>query len=179
MIPLVQSRETLVAELRERGVDYLMPTDAKIEQPIDDESLIAGLATHNDPRLRQALIALFLLQPHLAPLVLRVRDELDPKAAQELTAFYMAAVYLQSMWRIRLGLYLDSITELPDYFSMELGLPDVNDEYGKVGLYDLAEWHRSHSPYPFNHLSEYEGAADLLFQSLKMRRRRHELASGR
>lgn len=179
MISLVQSREALVAELRERGVDYLMPSDATIEQPLEDESLIASLAAHSDPRLRQALIAIFLLQPHLAPIVPRLRNELESKAAQELTAFYMAAVYLQSMWRIRLDLYLDSFDELPDYFSTELGLPDVNDEYGKVGLYELAEWHKSLSPYPFNHLSEYEGVADLLFQRLKLRRRRHESAPGR
>jgi len=177
MISLVHSREALVAELRERGVDYLTPTDARLDQPIDDESLIASLASHPDPRLRQALIAVFLLQPHLAPFVPRLQNKLETKAAQELTAFYMAAVYLQSMWRIRLSHYMESITELPDYFSVELGLPHVNDEYGKVGLYELAEWHANQSPYRFNHLSEYEGVADLLFQSFKLRRRRNELAS--
>jgi len=179
MVSLVRSREALVAALQERGVDYLTPTDATSAQPIRDESLIASLAAYPESRLRQALIALFLLQPHLAPYVPGVRSELEPKAAQELTAFYMAAVYLQSMWRIRLGHYMESFAELPDYFSGELGLPEVNDEYGKVGLYALAEWHASRSPQRFNHLSEYEGVADLLFQSLRLRRSRHEPSAKR
>jgi hypothetical protein len=171
MISLVHDHETLVAALRERGVDYLTPSDAKLDQPIDDESLIASLAAHPDARLRQALIALFLLQPQLAPLVPRLRSELDLRAAQELAAYYMAAMYLQTMWRTRLSYYLESFPELPDYFSDELKLPKARELHGKAGLYSLAEWHTSQSNFRFNHLSAYEGVADLLFQRLKLKRR--------
>jgi hypothetical protein len=87
---------------------------------------------------------------------------------------YMAAVYLQSMWRMRLGHYYKQVSELPDYFSSALGLPGARDLHGKAGLYALAEWHASRSPYRFNHLSAYMGVADLLFQSLKLKRRHHE-----
>jgi hypothetical protein len=176
MISLVRNRETLVAALRERGVAYLTPSDAKLEQPIDDESLIASLATHPEARLRQAWIALFLLQPQLAPLVPSLRGELEPRAAQELTAYYMAAMYLQTMWRTRLGYYLESFPELPDYFSGELELPKARELHGKAGLYALADWHASQSTFRFNHLSAYEGVADLLFQSLKLKRRQYEPA---
>lgn len=177
MASLISDREALIAALRERGVDYLTPSDAKGEAPIADESLIASLAVHPDPRLRQALIALFLLQPQLAPIVPRLRNDLDQRAAQELLAYYTAAMYLQNMWRTRLSYYLEAIIELPDYFSTELGLPPASDEYGKVGLYALADWHAARSPYRFNHLSEYEGVADLLFESLRLRRRRSESTS--
>src|SRR4030088_257222 len=101
----MRDREALVAALRERGVDYLAPSDAAGE-PLADEELIARLAVHDDPRLRQALIALFMLHPQLAPLVPPLCARLAPAAVVELKAHYLAAVYLQSMWRIRLNHYL-------------------------------------------------------------------------
>src|SRR5262245_25060148 len=99
------ARDQLVAALRARGVDYLAPSDASGD-PLTDEALVAGLASSADPRLRQALIALFLLQPSLAPLVPVLRPGLPEAASVELLAHYAAAVYLQTMWRIRLGHYL-------------------------------------------------------------------------
>src|SRR6185369_6834571 len=126
-------RDRLVAALRERGVDYLAPSDAA-GQPLPDEALIAALAAHDDPRLRQALIALFMLHPALAPLVPPLCARLAPAAQVELKAHYLAAVYLQTMWRIRLNHYLPPTPDLPDYFSAELGLPDAQEEFGKAGL---------------------------------------------
>ncbi len=160
-----------MAALRQRGIDWLAPSDATPGKAVDAETLIASLAAQPDTRLRQALIGLFLLQPELAPIVPGLRAQLDDRAAQELLAHYTAAVYLQRMWRIRLGHYLESVAELPDYFSNEMGLPSPADEYGRAGLVALAEWHAEKSPYRLNHLSAYEGVADLLFQSLKLKRR--------
>jgi hypothetical protein len=173
---LVQKHETLVAALRELGVDYLSPSDAKADQKLDDETLIASLASHSEARLRQALIALFLLQPQLARVVPRLQSEIDAHALQELIAYYSAAMYLQRMWRTRLGHYLSSVEELPDYFSGELALPSPRELYGKAGLHALADWHARQSSQRCNHLSAYEGVAELLFQSLKSRRKSHEPA---
>jgi len=163
----VRDREALVAALRERGVDWLAPSDAS-GAPIPDEILIASLAANEDARLRQALIGLFLLRPGLAPLVLKLRPDMTPAPAEiELIAHYLAALYLQRMWRVRLTHYLPLVADLPDYFSKELSLPAPEDEYGKTGLYALAAWHTEHSPQRANHLSEYEGVANLLFERLK------------
>src|SRR5438309_6874367 len=104
-VTLVRDADQLVAALRERGVDYLAPSDAQ-GQPVSDETLIASLAAHDNPRLIQAQIALFLLHPSMATLVLALRAQLSATAQVELLAHYMAAVYLQSMWRIRLDHYL-------------------------------------------------------------------------
>ena len=178
-VPIIEDRTALVATLRLRGVDYLAPSDAASDESIDDEPLIASLAGHADPRLRQALIALFLVQPQLAPLVSGLRDRMDTGPCQALLTSYMAAVYLQRMWSIRLSHYLPDSPELPDYFSRELALPEAHEGHGKVGLHALADWQQSHSPGRFNHLSEYEGVADLLFQSLKLKRDRREPAPKR
>lgn len=155
-----EDQKALIAALREHGVDYLSPTDAQSDHHLDDESLIARLASHPEARFRQALIALILLKPQLAPHVSRLRDRIAKLAAEELVAHYMAAVYLQRMWRVRLGYYLSPIIDLPDYFSGELSLPDPNEGHGKVGLHVLAEWHANRSPYRCNHLSEYYGVAE-------------------
>jgi len=172
-----RQRDRLVAALRERGVDYLAPSDAAGE-PLSDEELIASLAAHDDARLRQALIALFMLHPGLAPLVPPLRARLAPAAAVELTVHYLAAVYSQSMWRIRLDHYLPPTPDLPDYFSAELELPDALDEYGKAGLYALADWHAAHVPWRANHLSEYEGVAELLLGRLWLKAQRRVAAAG-
>jgi hypothetical protein len=170
---VVTDRERLVANLRQRGVDWLAPGDAH-GAPVPDEVLIASLATHDDSRLRQALIGLFLLHPCLAVLVPGVAATLDKGANSELKAYYTAAVYLQTMWRIRLARYLPARLELPDYFSPVLSLPPPEDEYDKAGLYALAEWHASHARFPYNYVSAYAGVADLLFASLKTKCSLHE-----
>jgi hypothetical protein len=167
-----------VAALRERGVDWLAPSDAA-GAPLDDETLLARLAAHADPRLRLALIGLFLLHPHLAAHVPRVREQLERRAADELAAHYMAAAYLQKEWSIRLRRFLGPVGELPDLFSVEQGLPAPSLEHAPAGLAALAEWHARQSLRPTNQLSAYEGVADLLFQSLKSKRRPRELAAER
>ena len=169
--------DTLVAALRMRDVDYLSPSDAQ-GRPLLDETLIASLAAHDNPRLIQALIALFMRHPELAPRVPPLRAQLPPAARVELLAHYMAAVYLQSMWRIRLDHYLPPTPDLPDYFSAELGLPDALDLYGKAGLYALAEWHSAQAPGRANHLSEYMGVAELLLADIQLKAR-HVAPAGR
>jgi hypothetical protein len=68
---------------------------------------------------------------------------------------------------------------LPDYFSQSLGLPGPDDEYGKAGLYALADWHSAHAPGRANHLSEYEGVAQLLLDRLWLRAQRRVPAASR
>ena len=161
----------LVAALRERGVDYLAPSDAQGE-PLDDRALIAALAAHEDPRLRQALIALFLVQPHLAPLVASLRPALPEPAGSELVAHYMAAVYLRQIWATRLSHYLPSLTPLPDFFSEVLRLPSPTAGFGEYGLRSLADWHTHHRRERGNALAEYENVADLLFGRLALKAER-------
>ena len=175
---IVQDRERLVAALRTRGVDYLAPSDAA-GAPVEEATLIASLASHDDARLKQALSALFLVRPDLAPRVPGLVEALPHDAAVSLTARYQAAVYLRAMWATRLGRYLPALPPLPDYFSEPLALPEPRVLHGKAGLYALAAWHENVTGRRANYRAEYENAAALLFGRLRVRAHWHDAAVAR
>jgi len=171
---LVRDRVSLVAAMREHGVDWLAPSDAPGGGSIEPATLVASLAAHDDPRLRAALTGLFILRPEFSALVAEVRQALEPTACDEMSARYMAAAYLQRLWRTRLGLYLEDSPELPDLYSESLGLPLANQGYGKPGLLALAEWHKQRTAMPYNRLAEYNRVLEHVFASLKRRAIAHE-----
>jgi hypothetical protein len=172
---VINHRDTLVAALRERGVDYLVPSDA-VGEPVSDGTLIASLAAQEDARLRSALAALFLLHPELADGLPAILEPLEPLAQSELQARYMAAVYLQRFWRTRLEIYNLTAPDLPDLFSAQLGLPGADEGFGKPGLAALAEWHQRQRPVSYNRRVEYELVIEHLIASLKMHARQNEPA---
>lgn len=152
--------EPLVAVLRARGIRFLAPSDARLGPgPISDRDLIMCLASHDQPRLRLALAALFLMHPELVTQVEGL--DLPPAAQAELRTQYTAAACLQRMWSIRLSFYLGQFPLLPDLYSAALGLPPVDVQYGKLCLHTLA------ARQPFDQLPAYEGLMDLLFGQLK------------
>ena len=99
------TRDDLVAGLHARGVCYLAPTPAGDERVVTDEELILGLAWSKDSRLRFALVALLLRHPMLSDVVERLCAQAHPAAVLgELRKRYLAALYLQRLWRTRLRL---------------------------------------------------------------------------
>jgi len=170
---LIVERDRLVSALRERGVDYLAPEDAAGE-PVSDEVLIASLAASEDPRLRAALTGLFLLRSESASSLPAAMAWLGADTRDELTARYMAAVYLQRLWWTTLGLYLGEMAELPDLYSGLINLPPATEEHGKPGLYALAEWHMARAPGAYNRLAEYQIVMGHLFALLQRQAPAHE-----
>ena len=150
--------DDLVAGLHAREVCYLAPTPAGDEPPLSDDALIVGLAQSKDGRLRFALAALLLRHPALADEVARLADhERHPKTRDELRKQYVAAMYLQRLWRTRLRLCLGEESPLiPERFLAEMNLPPADEMFGERGLRELCE--RS----PFNDWSSYEQAVTLL-----------------
>lgn len=166
-----QLRETLVAKLRERGVTYLAPSDAVATEIIaSDDALLVALLEQPDSRLQLALIPLLIRHTDLAGCVLSLVNEIEDQLVIELQTLYMAAVYLQRLWKTRLGFYLDTATPLPDLFSQQLGLPPAEERFGKTGLYDLADAWKARSRYPFDRLAALNNTMDLFFEQLKLER---------
>jgi len=167
-----EQRETVVALLRQRGVSYLAPSDAVATVAIaSDDALLLALLRQPDSRLQLALIPLLLRYPHLAERVAMLTDQLEPQFAIELQMLYMAAVYLQRLWKTRLGFYLDTVPLLPDLFSQQLDLPPAEERFGKHGLYDLADAWKTRSRYPFDRLAALNTTMDLFFEQLKIEQR--------
>ncbi len=171
MIDTVEiDRDLIVENLRALGIRYLASgeikeeTNANLPLPV----LIGRIAESADPRLRLALIALFIRHPRNSSIVPDLASRLDEPARTELKTFYMAAVYLQRYWMPRLKLYMEDFPLLPDLYSKELSLPEPEDRHGKNGLYALADWHASRSPYPFNWRASYLKVTDLLFAQFRM-----------
>ncbi|MBI3537329.1 MAG: hypothetical protein HY070_07230 [Chloroflexi bacterium] len=171
-------RDNLVDALKKYGIRFLAGGDESTRE-MSPPDLIRALAEHRDARLHLALTSLFLAHPDLSACVPEIVDSLTEKARIELQARYMAAVYLQRMWKTRLGYYLGNFRELPDYFSAALRLPSADERFGKAGLDALGEWHAQQSEFSYNHLASYEKALELLIGQLKVESRQYEFASSR
>jgi hypothetical protein len=161
-------RETLVAAIREQGLTYLAPSDAKPTETLDsEEDLVTAVLNQSDSRLQLALVNLFILRPDLAEYVPTLVEKLPAAQALDLQTLYMAAVYLQRLWYIRLGFYLGDISLLPDLYSRQLKLPPADERFGKAGLHALAEAWSARSPYPFNWSASLNKTMELLFEQLR------------
>jgi hypothetical protein len=168
-----KDRARLVKNLERRGIRFLASdgTADEAENDLSTDELLTRLARSPDPRLRLSLIPFFILHPQTASKVPELVETLDEPTRVELMTFYMAAVYLQRFWKPRLGLYLEDFPELPDLYSQTLSLPRADERYGKTGLYALADWQASRSPFPFNWLASYQKFIDLLIEQLKLETR--------
>jgi hypothetical protein len=141
-------QNALVDALRDYGVRYLSGGSSAADagsgqrRPLDPATLLARLARSPEPRLRQALAALFVVHPELAPIAQDVAATLPAPARDQLIHGYIAAVYLRRLWWTRFRRYLGDQPELPPYWLDELGLPAPEELYGRLGLAALAELDR-------------------------------------
>lgn len=150
------TRDDLVAGLHARGVCYLAPTPHGDEKPLSDDELIAGIALAEDARLRFALAGLFLIRPDLATRAASLEPALANSARDELRKQYVAAMYLQRLWRTHLRLQFGETALIPERFIPEMELPAPDLMHGELGLRVLCE--RS----PYNDWSSYQQVIDLL-----------------
>lgn len=150
------SRDDLVAGLHARGVCYLTPTPHGDERQLSDDELIVGIARADDARLRFALAGLFLLRPDLAARAVQLEPALTNSTRDELRKQYVAAMYLQRLWRTHLRLQFGERPLIPERFTGELDLPSPDVMHGELGLRLLCD--RS----PYNDWSSYQQVIDLL-----------------
>ena len=180
-----RGEEELVDALRAYGIRFLSG-GTPAEQPhaetggkrplLDPPNLLTRLAQSPDPRLRHALSALFLRHPELAGVARQVAAALPPPARRSFIRGYVAAVYLQQLWRTRWRRYLGDAGELPPYWIAELGLPSPAERFGKVGLAALAalpgvtQGRKRRTTGRGAPLGEYHKIAQLLMAQLLMER---------
>src|SRR5687767_5029469 len=152
--------EALVAVLAQLDIRHLRTATSAKPLAKEPDFLIAALAQDPSPRLREALIPLFLRHPQFASFVPEIEAALSPEARLTLRHFYTAAVYLQRLWRGKIEMYLGPLPLLPDYFGQsEWNLPAPTEHYGEAGLRCLAEHFRAETG--DNWLSTYQTAMSL------------------
>jgi hypothetical protein len=157
----------LITALADHDIRHLLSVEVARPLSLDPAELIIGLAQHPEPRLREALIPLFLRHPEYAPAMLSAMDQLSSPAALTLRHFYTAAAYLQRLWQGTLGLYLGSFRALPDYFGQsEFDLPAPEKHFGEAGLRQLARFFEEKTG--DNWLSTYESVMELFLTQLAL-----------
>jgi len=156
----------LAGQLAQHGINIIRTAETAAAIPaISPSDLIAQLAQHPSPRLRDSLIALFLRHPEYAEYMPELVERLPDAAA--LHHLYTAAVYLQRLWRGVLGLYLGDFPLLPNYFGeTQMSLPTPDLAFGEAGLRLLAQKQKQITGYDW--LSVYESAISLLLLQLRL-----------
>ena len=173
------SRDHLVAALHQRGICYLAPSPHGDEPALSDDELLIGLATSKDGRLRFALAGLLLVHPDLAENLAALVETriykpggpmtpelsvlpgaalvaLQPTIAEDLKKQYLAAMYLQRLWRTQLRLRFGESPLIPDRFTHEMNAPGADTMYGEMGLRALTEGSM------FNDWSSYQQVVDMI-----------------
>ncbi len=154
-------RDHLVAALHQRGICYLAPSPHGDEPHLNDDELLIGLAGSKDGRLRFALAGLLLVHPELVENLIAIVEThtsapINAPIAQELKRQYVAAAYLQRMWRTRLNQRFGDTPLMEDRFTGELNLPASGMMNGKLGLRTLTDASL------FNDWSSYEQVVDMI-----------------
>ena len=164
--PLVQlDGDRVVATLHRLGIRYIVAEDGA--EPYDDlppEQLIAALVGDRGPRVEYSVIPLLMRHPEFAAVVPALAGSLPVARAELLRRHYMAAIYLQRMYRPALEIYLGKKPNLPDYFSAEMGLPSPDEYYGEVGLRQLVY----RLPPPINWWLSYLDPVQMFIRTLSL-----------
>jgi hypothetical protein len=164
----------LLAELRARGIHYLSgERDPALEaevaaQPLPARELLLALAGCQEPRVRDAVIALLVLHPALASAIPAaiLRQHLEgasgDDAMEQLAVLALAAMYLQSMWRSKLDLILGRREHLSVEHWRARDLPPPADFAGACGLRALAAYERQRRGVAYNFASAWQDQVDHL-----------------
>lgn len=111
------------------------PFAPETECPLEPHDLIVRLIQSDSARLKLGVSVFFLVHPEKAEAVLQALPSLENKMRQLLRYYYMAAVYLQRLWKNQLSRFGD--ISLPDYFSKELGLMSYPSGFVKKAKFGL------------------------------------------
>lgn len=165
--------DELIMSLRAWGICYLVGLEHHSDSSkivTDQQSaltLIQRLAQCNDyPQVRDASISLFLLHPELASTVLRILQESEPEAAEQVATLVLAMLYLQRLWSVRLALALGRIPNFPEqpfaFLWKNRRLPTPGYHFGACGLLALEEAEQRRTGLPFTFIGDWQNQIDQL-----------------
>lgn len=162
----LRKEEQIVGELARLGVGYLSRQGNESFPRRAPEDLLVELVRQPSSRVRTALIALFLAHPEYAAHVSEVLPRLADYETLSFKFFYTAAVLLQQKYPHRLRAFLGvRWRELPDFFSVELG---VRGATPVARLQALGRIHARQTGVQLNWAGTYQNAAHHLIRRWEM-----------
>jgi hypothetical protein len=126
------------------------------------KKMLACLIDSNSPRLNLAVTAFFLVHPEQAKQsdIFETISELSKKSQKLFKLYYTAAVYLQALWKSQLAFF--GTSQMQDYFSQELKLPDPHQLHGRLGLAYLEDALQQSAPEPYHYQASFDAMIKIL-----------------
>lgn len=170
--PSWNEADQLISILRRWGITYLLgegtpihPSDM-VTNRASAVRLIKRLVQCEYPRVRDAMISLFLLHPRLADAALEALKTSTPATAEQIATLILATLYLQRMWSIRLALALGHAPDFPEepfaHLWQRHQLPPPAYHDGEWGLTKLQEYEQRQTGLPLNYLRDWQNQVDHL-----------------
>lgn len=167
--------DQLISTLRAWGVEYLVGLDHTANssrrdiQQLSAVALLQHLAQCDEyPRVRDAMISLFLLHPELADPALQALRESEPAVGEQIAVLTLATLYLQRLWSIRLTLALGHAPGFPErpfaWLWEDSHLPAPTSHNGKYGLIALQEAEQRRRRFPFTFVGDWQNQIDHLLR---------------
>lgn len=156
------------------SADYGRESPYRTTDDVDIHSLIHDLARAPEPRLRDALIALLLRHPELAPTALDVAGatETDDSNRLLIRVSVLVAAALRTTWSFVLGIYLPGQPSIDaDDVAAELGVPRPCEDYGRPCIAAVAELLRADQGFPFDYEGGWDDVAGHVLQELRFEAR--------
>jgi hypothetical protein len=166
-----QDREwdRLAHALNQYGIRHLAPLGGgAAPAQADPETLFRELAKSPDARLQEAAIPLLLTYPQFATSAQAAITGLNGALRDRAIRRYVAACALQRMWRTRLELALGPHPLIPVPYLAELGLPGLDEDYGRAALRALAD--QESARYGYDAWAGYTSLMDLILSEVDLRR---------
>ncbi len=160
---------TLAYTLEQIGVHFIArPANESIESVLPPDSLLCGLASSDEARMRLSLIPLFLNHPDYAEYVAEALNHLTLDQQQLLRCYYTAAQLLQQKHHAELNELFGDCESLPALFDETLGIDEIDVYDGR--LQQLAKRQAQLSGRPINWYGTYEHAYTRMTRHARKRR---------
>lgn len=160
--------DELTAALNAYGVRHVLPG----RHPRRGAALPAGvelfrrLAQSEDVRLQESIVVLLLTHPDLAGEARGAIEALTGAQRDRAARRYVAAAALQRMWRTRIELALGSQPLVEAAYLDELGLPDIDEEFGQAALWELSA--QEERLYGYNAWAGYTSLMDMFLGQMRL-----------
>jgi hypothetical protein len=160
--------DLMTTALNRLGVIHLAPRRPRGRgAPRTAVELFERLFRSPEARLHQATVLLLLTHPSLASSARAAIAGLEGSERDRAIRRYMAAAALQRMAWTRLELRLGRRELIPPSYREELGLPSLNEEFGRSALLALATDEQAR--YGYNAWATYRTLLDLLLAEMRRR----------